>query len=53
MLSTLLVAMTLAVPCESLKTLALPDTTILSAARVPEGPFTATTTPCAVVRIAI
>ena len=40
MLSTLLVAMTLAVPCESLKTLALPDTTILSAALVPEGPFT-------------
>jgi feruloyl esterase len=40
MLPTLLLAIALAAPCESLLTLALPDTTILSATLVPEGPFT-------------
>ena len=40
MLTALLLALSLAAPCESLQSLALPDTTILSAALVPEGPFT-------------
>jgi feruloyl esterase len=40
MLSTLLLLTTMAAPCESLRTLALPETTILEAAVVPEGPFT-------------
>ena len=31
--------------CESLQTLSLPDTTILSATLVPAGPFTTATTP--------
>ena len=38
MLATLLL-MTMAAPCESLRTLALPETTILEAVLVPEGPF--------------
>jgi feruloyl esterase len=40
MLTALLLAANIAAPCESLLALALPDTTILSAALVPEGPFT-------------
>ena len=40
MLFTFLLAMTAAAPCEALQALALPDTTILSEALVPEGPFT-------------
>jgi feruloyl esterase len=40
MMPTLLLAMALAAPCESLQSLALPETTIQSAAVVPEGPFT-------------
>src|SRR5688500_8342262 len=34
-----------AAACESLQSLSLPDTTILSAALVPAGPFTTTPTP--------
>ncbi len=45
MLTTLALAANLVVaagaaPCESLKSLSLPDTTILSAVLVPDGPFT-------------
>ncbi len=40
MAPALLLVMTVAAPCESLQTLALPETTILSATLVPEGPFT-------------
>jgi feruloyl esterase len=40
MLPTLLLTLSLAAPCESLQSLALPETTILSAALVPDGPFT-------------
>lgn len=42
MLPTLLLtlSLSLAAPCEALQALALPDTTILSATLVPEGPFT-------------
>ena len=40
MLAMLLLALTAAAPCESLQTLALSETTILSATAVPEGSFT-------------
>jgi feruloyl esterase len=40
MLTTLLLAINLVAPCESLLTLALPETTILSATLVPEGSIT-------------
>ena len=40
MLSTLLLLATVSASCESLQTLVLPETTILSAALVPDGPFT-------------
>jgi feruloyl esterase len=40
MLPTLLLTMAIAAPCESLQTLVLADTTIVSATVVPEGPFT-------------
>jgi feruloyl esterase len=40
MLPILLLAANVAASCESLQSLSLPDTTILSAALVPEGPFT-------------
>jgi feruloyl esterase len=45
MMPTLLLAMALAVPCESLQSLAFPQTTIQSATVVPEGPFTPPTAP--------
>jgi Tannase and feruloyl esterase len=45
MLPMLLLMTTLAAPCESLQTLALPETTILSVALVPEGPFTPPSAP--------
>ena len=48
MLSAILVATALSVDaatCESLQSLSLPDTTILSAALVPAGPFTPAPTP--------
>ena len=51
MLSTLIVVATAisldAATCESLQSLSLPDTTILTAALVPAGPFTPPTTPAA------
>ena len=40
MLPALLLVINLAAPCESLLSLTLPETTILSATLVPEGPFT-------------
>jgi len=40
MLVTLLLALTAAAPCESLQSLTLPETTILSATLVPDGSFT-------------
>ena len=40
MLPTLLLVMNVAAPCEALLSLTLPEATILSAALVPEGPFT-------------
>src|SRR5262245_42121814 len=40
MLPAVLLTMSLATSCESLQALALPETTILSAVLVPEGPFT-------------
>ena len=40
MLAMLLLALIAAAPCESLQTLALSETTILSATAVPEGSFT-------------
>ena len=40
MLPALLLVLNTAATCESLQALALPETTILSAALVPEGPFT-------------
>ncbi len=39
-LPALLLALNLAAPCESLQAFKLPETTILSATLVPEGPFT-------------
>ena len=45
MLTTVLLAMNLAASCESLQAIALPETTILSAALVPEGPFTPPSAP--------
>jgi feruloyl esterase len=45
MLTTLLLATSIAASCESLQALALPDTTILSAALVSEGPFTPPSAP--------
>ena len=40
MLTTLLLAANIAASCESLQSLSLPDTTIVSASLVPAGPFT-------------
>ena len=40
MLPALLLLMTVNASCESLQTLVLPETTILSATLVPDGPFT-------------
>src|SRR5262245_12977432 len=40
MLTALVLAANLAAPCESLQALTLPETTILSATLVAEGPFT-------------
>jgi feruloyl esterase len=45
MVTTLVFALNLAASCESLQALALPDTTILSAALVPAGPFVPPTAP--------
>ena len=45
MLPTLLLLMSMAAPCEGLQSLALPETTIVSAALVPEGPFTPPSAP--------
>jgi feruloyl esterase len=50
MLHSLLLMASLAAPCESLQALTLPDTTILSATLVPEGPFTPPSGPAAASR---